>query len=107
MKELTVSYTIWDIKSYVLYPFHNSLFVMLCTIWYHLCNLKKRKKHSWRSDTSACNFLKVSLLHECFSRFLNCVNGTKSRKASHILFSRKLKDEFEFMTISSLLEAYK
>ena len=28
---------------------------------------------------------KKTLLHGCFSRFLNCTNGTKSRKASHIL----------------------
>ena len=28
--------------------------------------------------------LKVTLLHGCFSRFLNCANGTKLRKASQI-----------------------
>ena len=28
--------------------------------------------------------LKASLLHGCFSRFLNCTDGTKSRKVSHI-----------------------
>ena len=28
--------------------------------------------------------LKVTLLHGCFSRFLNCIDGTKSRKKSHI-----------------------
>ena len=28
--------------------------------------------------------LKVTLLHECFSRFLNCTNGTKSRNTSHM-----------------------
>ena len=28
--------------------------------------------------------LKVTLLHGRFSRFLNCTNGTKSRKASHL-----------------------
>ena len=28
--------------------------------------------------------LEVTLLHGCFSRFLNCINGIKSRKASHI-----------------------
>ena len=28
--------------------------------------------------------LKVTLFRWCFSRFLNCTNGTKSRKASHI-----------------------
>ena len=26
----------------------------------------------------------VILLHRCFSRFLNCTNGTKSRKTSNI-----------------------
>ena len=29
--------------------------------------------------------LKVTLFHGCFSRFLNCTNATKSRKASHII----------------------
>ena len=38
---------------------------------------KKREKRSWRSLT----FNKVTLPHECFSRFLNCTNGTKSRNA--------------------------
>ena len=28
--------------------------------------------------------LKVTLLHGCFSHFLNCTNGTKSYKASHM-----------------------
>ena len=30
--------------------------------------------------------LKITLLHGCFSRFLNCKNGTKLRNASHIHF---------------------
>ena len=29
--------------------------------------------------------LKVTLLHGCFSRLLNCTNDTKLRKASHIM----------------------
>ena len=29
--------------------------------------------------------LKVTLLHGCFSRFLNCTNGTKLRKASDMM----------------------
>ena len=33
----------------------------------------------------AATLLKTTHLHGCFSRFLNCTNGTKSRKASHIL----------------------
>ena len=28
--------------------------------------------------------LKVTLFHGCFSRFLNCTNGTKSQKVPHI-----------------------
>ena len=28
----------------------------------------------------------ITLLHGCFSRFLNCTNGTKSRDASHMYF---------------------
>ena len=35
-------------------------------------------------QASAYNLLKVKLLHECFSCFLNCANGTKLRNASHI-----------------------
>ena len=30
--------------------------------------------------------LKVTLLHWCFSRFLNCANGTKSRKVGDIIY---------------------
>ena len=29
--------------------------------------------------------LKLTLLHGCFSHFLNCTNGTKSRNAPHII----------------------
>ena len=35
--------------------------------------------------------LKVVLVHECFSRFLNCTNGTKSRKVSHKHYPQVLK----------------
>ena len=34
--------------------------------------------------TNACNF-KVTFLHGCFSRFLNCTNGTKSSKTFHMI----------------------
>ena len=39
---------------------------------------KKREKHPWRSVTFG--LLKVTLLHECFSRFKICTNSTKLRK---------------------------
>ena len=66
-----------------------------------LCNLlpfvqfKKREKHPWRSvafSKVACRcmqkpatLLKVTLLHGCFSQFLNCAHATKSRNAPHLL----------------------
>ena len=37
---------------------------MLCSIWYHLYNLKRCEKHPNMKT------LKVALLHGCFSRFL-------------------------------------
>ena len=57
---------------------------------------KKREKHPWRSATfikvaglKTATLIKVVLLHGCFSRFLNCTNGTKSWKPSHIKKSAK------------------
>ena len=55
---------------------------------------EKREKHAWRNVTFSkdtgrgvrpATLLKVTLFHECFSRFLNCTNGTKSGKASQLL----------------------
>ena len=63
---------------------------MFCAIWYHFCNLKTVKNtHGGvtlliKLQAIACT-LKVSLLHWCFSHFLYCTDGTKSRKASPIL----------------------
>ena len=34
------------------------------------------------ADEKPATLLKVTLLHGCFSRFLNCTNGTKSCKTS-------------------------
>ena len=46
---------------------------------------KNREKHLWRSVTfsKVAGLLKETLLHGCFSRFLNCTHGTKSRNAPH------------------------
>ena len=52
---------------------------MRCAIWYHLYNLKNAKN----THGGAVLLPKVTLLHGCFSRFLNCTNGTKSRKTSN------------------------
>ena len=57
---------------------------MFRSIWYHLYNLKNVKS----THGGVLLLLKVTLLHGCFSRFLNCTNGTKSHNTSHInLFS--------------------
>ena len=47
---------------------------------------KNREKHPWRS----VNLLKLTFLHGCFSRFLNCTNGTKSRNTPHISLMMEL-----------------
>ena len=52
---------------------------------------KKREKYPWGCSTFSkvpATLLKVTLLHGCFWRFLNCTNDTKSRKATHIVFSQ-------------------
>ena len=60
-----------------------------------LVQFSKSEKHPWRSVafTKVAGFfatlLKVALLHGSFSRFLNSANGTKSRKASRIVFLQK------------------
>ena len=62
----------------------------LCTIWYHLYNLKNVKStHGGvlllvMLLTKTCNFTKVTLLYGCFPRFLNCTDGRKSRKVSQM-----------------------
>ena len=62
------------------YPYFSSnpVYVVRCTIWYHLYNLKNVK------NTHGRVLIKLTLLHGCFSRFWNCTNGTKSHNASHI-----------------------
>ena len=68
--------------------------VMLCAIQYHFSNLKNVKNiHGGvlllvKFDAKACDLLNVTLLHGCFSRFLNCKNGTESLKASHFVVYR-------------------
>ena len=49
-------------------------FLQFDTIW----TIQK----TWK--TPRLTLLKVILLHGCFSRFLSCTNGTKSRKISHL-----------------------
>ena len=63
-----------------------------------IVQFKKREKHPWRSVTfskvaGSATLLTVTLLHGCFSRFLNCTNATKSRKAPHLCTHIPLNQE--------------
>ena len=70
---------------------------------------KKREKHPWRSVTFSkvaglglrlkpATLLNVTLLHGCFSRFLNCMRGTKSRKAPHVVHEISIDQCFDRLT---------
>ena len=70
---------LWNKKKYL---------VVFCAIWYHLYNLKnvKNTHGGVLLLVKPATLLKVTLLHGCFLRFLNCTNGTKSRNASQCFF---------------------
>ena len=62
-------------------------YVMLCAIWYHLYNSKKREKI--HGGMLLLVMLLMLLLRKVtppwvFFTFLNCTNGTKLCNASHI-----------------------
>ena len=69
---------------------------MRCAIWYYWYNLKSVKNtHGGvliliKLQALACNLLKLTLLHGCFSRFSNGTNGIKSRNAPHIYLMLEL-----------------
>ena len=50
---------------------------MRCAIWYHFYNLKNVEN----THGGVLISVKLTLPHGCFSLFLNCKNGTKSRNA--------------------------
>ena len=60
---------------------------------------KKHEKHPWRNVSFGkvagfwpATLPKVTFLHGYFSRFLNCTNGTRWRKTSHIYNTGNNKD---------------
>ena len=59
-------------------------------IWYHLYNLENLRKIRGGvlllvKLQPPATLLKVTIPHECFSRFLNYINGTKSRKTPQLI----------------------
>ena len=57
-------------------------FVIFCSILYHLYNLKNMK--NTHGGVLLLVKLRATILHGCFSCFLNCTSSTKSRKASQL-----------------------
>ena len=74
----------------------------ICDALYDLVRFKKRERHPQRRATfnrvaglrcrlQSATLLKVTLFEGCFSCFLDCINCTKSHKASHIrMFERPI-----------------
>ena len=65
------------------------IFVIRCAIWYHLYSLENVKNTHGGVLILVklqATLLKLTLLHGCFSGFLNCINDTKSRNALHMGF---------------------
>ena len=66
--------------------------VMLCVIWYYLCNLKNVKNtHGGvlllvKLQAKVYNFNKINTPPWVFSRFFNCIDDTKLHKASQVIF---------------------
>ena len=83
---------------------------MRYAIWYHLYNLKNVKNtHEGvllliKLQAKRLQ-LKVTLLHGCFSHFLNCTNDTKSRKTAHMKIGKpssgKMKPRSQIFESSS------
>ena len=66
---------------------HKIIFVVRCAICYNLYNLKNVKNtHGGLLVLLKLTLLKLTLLHGCFSHFLNCTNFTKLPNESHLRF---------------------
>ena len=70
--------------------FSEDKFAKLCAAWYHLDTLKN-------VDNTHGEVLKIALLYGCFSRFLNCTNGTKSKKAFQLKIEKKKKNRLKHL----------
>ena len=68
-------------------------YMMHCAIWHHLYNLKNLKNTHGEALLLVkfpATLLKISLLHGCFSCFLNCNKGIKSGKMSHMMIKLRV-----------------
>ena len=76
----------------------NLHYIKLCDALRNLVSFaqfKKREKHPWAVillvKLQPVTLLKVSLLHGCYLRFLNCTKSTKLRKESKDCFADRLQ----------------
>ena len=99
---------IWENIDDIIFSFDDIIgtIVMLCAIWYHLYNLEKAKSTHGGVlllvKLQSATLIKVTLLHGCFSRFLNCANGTKSRNASYLLYKTSARSQLTHLFTSDL-----
>ena len=63
---------------------NSQLMWCVCVIWYYSYNLKNAK--NTHKGVLLLVKLQVTLLHWCFSRFLDCTNGIKSRNAPQMFY---------------------
>ena len=83
----------------------------LCEIWHHLYNLKYVKNTHGRVLflEYSCRLKRTTftkkILRGIFSRFLNCTNGAKSRKALHIVFFVNFVTKFYILTFCKLCKS--
>ena len=55
-----------------------------------------KNTHGGYAQLKPATLLKVTLRHGCFSRFLNCTNGTKSRKKHHKFRKKDVQFKYFF-----------
>ena len=66
--------------------------------WVHLDSDLVQIENLYKPTT----LLKVTLLHECFSCFLNCTNGTKSRNAPDMNYVNWIHSDSDLVQIENL-----
>ena len=70
-----------------LFPLTSITYMWCVTRFGTICAIQKTWKTPMEECYKVAGLLKVTVVHGCFSRFLNCTHGIKSRKTSHVYLS--------------------